>query len=335
MTESPTGTSWLPAGYEPGLVSLVIATFNRAALLRETLESVFRQDYRPLEVIVVDDGSTDSTLSILESLQRPEGIELKVIRAGHAGAAAARNRGAAASRGEFVMFLDSDDLLHEGALTALTAGIGEADLVHGLWRDWYSSEVPPRYGRTYCREHGPDLLVELLRNQWLLPSAVLHRRSMLGRVGGWDETFGVEDDFEFMARLALKRGKAAAVNRLVADYRRHGVDQLHRTGIAGMSQATERVLRRVEAALDAEGWTEPHRDAMAWRWFWEARKAWAEAGDAKRFDLLMREAFRVQPGFKPPKRWYRWIAGLFGYRNAERFAAMARKLLRRRRPRTA
>jgi glycosyltransferase involved in cell wall biosynthesis len=304
---------------------VVIPTFNRAALLRQTLDSVQTQDYRPLEVIVVDDGSTDATAAMLADYNMPG---LRALRGAHVGAAAARNRGAAASRGEFIMFVDSDDLLHAGAVAALVAGIGKADLCFGRWRDWFSDETPQRYSEPYQREAGDDVLASLLRHEWLLPSAVLHRRSSLARTAGWDESFTIEDDFAFMMRVAQSGAKAAAVSAVVADYRRHSGAQLGKAAYAQKAAATERVLRLVEAQLDAGGWNQARREAMAWRWFWEARMAWDAGADAERFEALVAEAQRVLPGFRPPKVWYRWIASLAGYPAAERVAGLARRLLK-------
>src|SRR5690606_12784215 len=198
MPDEPEVSVWLDPAFEPGLVSVVIPTWNRAALLLETRESVFKQDYRPLEVIVADDGSTDDTLAQVRTLKPPTGGELRVVEGPHKSGTAARNRGASACRREYVMFLDSDDLLHAGALAALVAGIGEADVVFGRWRDWFSHANPPRSGPVIRRDVADDLLVQLLRNEWLLPRAgLLPRRSLL-RVIGWDEAFKGQDDYEFM-----------------------------------------------------------------------------------------------------------------------------------------
>lgn len=322
-------SSWLGPDHEPGLVSVIIPTFNREKLLAETLETVFRQDYRPVEIIVVDDGSTDGTLEMLGDLKPPEGITLRVIAGEHAGAAAARNRGAGECRGEFIMFHDSDDIMHEGALTALVEGLGEADLVFGMWRDWFSSEDPPRFGQTYERAPSGDFVVDLLRNDWLLPSAVLHRRSSLLRCDGWDETFTLQDDFAFMARVALSGAKSAAVRKLVNDYRRHQGDQLSKADASAKLDVTRNVLRQMESALGKGTQTEERRDALAWRWFFEARLSWLY-GMRSRFVEFLGEARRVQPGFRPPKAWYRMAVRVGGYAFAERVGAIGRLLFRRR-----
>ena len=88
------------------LVSVIIPTYNRAAWLKEAIESVLSQTYKQFELIVVDDGSTDPTGELL--LQY--GTKLSVLHTGHGGPSAARNCGIAAARGEYIAFLDSDDV---------------------------------------------------------------------------------------------------------------------------------------------------------------------------------------------------------------------------------
>ena len=91
---------------EPGLVSCVIPVYNGARYLAESIESVLAQEYRPLEVIVVDDGSTDGTGAVLDAF----GDRIRSFRQENGGPSVARNRGMEMSRGEFIAFLDADDL---------------------------------------------------------------------------------------------------------------------------------------------------------------------------------------------------------------------------------
>ena len=88
------------------LVSVVVPVYNGEAFLRETLDSVFAQDYDPIEVIVVDDGSTDGSARIAQSYS-----EVRYHWQENAGPAAARNRGIEVAQGEFVAFVDSDDII--------------------------------------------------------------------------------------------------------------------------------------------------------------------------------------------------------------------------------
>ena len=88
------------------LVSVVIPTYNRSSMLQEAVASVLDQDYRPLELIVVDDGSTDATVEVVRGF----GAAIRYLRQDRQGVSAARNAGIAAARGQLIALLDSDDL---------------------------------------------------------------------------------------------------------------------------------------------------------------------------------------------------------------------------------
>ena len=98
-------------GFRAGLVSTVIPVHNRAALLQEAVASVLAQTYRPIEVIVVDDGSTDDTPEAARALVAQHAGEVFVVHQPNAGPGMAREAGRRAARGEFIQYLDSDDVL--------------------------------------------------------------------------------------------------------------------------------------------------------------------------------------------------------------------------------
>lgn len=105
---------WMSEEREPGLVSIIIPTYNRAQLLSATLASVAEQDYRPLEVIISDDGSSDNSADVVAAWRESvagSGIDVRYLHFPNAGAPTARNRGMAEAQGEFIQFLDSDCLL--------------------------------------------------------------------------------------------------------------------------------------------------------------------------------------------------------------------------------
>src|SRR5262249_14778327 len=95
----------------PGLVSTIIPVYNRPALLREAAASALGQTYRPVEVILVDDGSTDNTPRVCRELAEQHAGIVTYLRQENAGPGAARERGRQSARGEFIQYLDSDDLL--------------------------------------------------------------------------------------------------------------------------------------------------------------------------------------------------------------------------------
>lgn len=199
-------------------ISVVIPAHNRAHLLGETLDSVLAQDHPPHEVIVVDDGSTDATLSMLEAYAG----RIKVGCIPHSGAMVARNAGLRLASGEVVAFCDSDDVWLPGHLEALArlweaapglnAAYANFRLVRdGVWaeRDKFSDAPPGFFAGARLLGGGLALFDEppfprLLRFTPFFPSALAARRDFLLRAGGWDEAapHGASSDFATALRIA-------------------------------------------------------------------------------------------------------------------------------------
>ena len=182
------------------LVSVVIPTYNRARLVQEAVASVLAQSYRPLELIVVDDGSTDATGTTLAG--RPE---VRVLRQPHTGMPGqVRNAGTRLARGEYLAFLDSDDLWQppklERQVAAATAAGGAV---------WHTRERWVRSGRVLSqrsqrhRRRG-DLFADSLRKCVIGPSTVLLRHAAFTRAGGFREDLEIAEDYELWLRLTAR-----------------------------------------------------------------------------------------------------------------------------------
>jgi glycosyltransferase involved in cell wall biosynthesis len=224
-------------------VSVVIPTYNRAALLRESLESVAAQTYRDFEILVVDDGSTDDTRSVVES------SGARWIPIGHSGLqAAVRNRGIEQAQGEYVAFLDSDDrwlpeklkrqveLLRERPEFALTC-CNAHRLVDGKHEGLLHRPGTLRTG---------DVFDALLKRNFVVNSSVLVRRATLTEVGGLDEDPALKsvEDYDLWLRIASTR-KVHSFDDPLVDYRIHpgneswDVEQTQR----GLARCYEKVLQ--------------------------------------------------------------------------------------------
>ena len=139
------------------LVSVIIPVYNREKYLAEAIESVLAQTYRPIEVIVVDDGSTDGSADIAKRFGSP----VRYYFQPNSGAGAARNRGIAVARGSFLAFLDSDDLWVEDKLTHQMAAFerhSDVDIVSGHVRQFYSPELSEH---TMEKIRCPDALIPI------------------------------------------------------------------------------------------------------------------------------------------------------------------------------
>lgn len=197
------------------LVSAIIPTYNRAALLARALASVAAQDYRPIEVIVIDDGSTDNTAEIIPAQQRllaERGISLTFHSQANAGPGKARNTGISHAKGSFVSFLDSDDLwkpdfistLHRLLAANPTAGLAFGGYLamdeNEKFLKQRDSGLPP--------EPAEGLLLRpfqsILRHMPMGTPCVMVRRSVLDDVGEFDISFRLGEDWDLWYRVAKK-----------------------------------------------------------------------------------------------------------------------------------
>lgn len=199
--------------------SIVIPTYNRARLLEETLASVFAQEETDYEVLVVDDGSTDDTL---ETLAR-YGERVRVLKQQNAGPGAARNLGIQEARGEYVAFLDSDDLWFPWTLATYRRALGGASVVMGTAAAFSRPEElagvvrePPRVVRFR------DYLASAEDRTPRTACVVAVRTEALRRVGGFTPLRINSEDYDLLYRLGTEPGFAWVRAPVTVGYRKHG-----------------------------------------------------------------------------------------------------------------
>lgn|SRR3989442_4130210 len=258
-------------------VSVVVPTHNRGDLLSAAVESTLGQTHRPLEVLVVDDGSTDDT----EAICARWGRALRYVRQANAGVSAARNRGIAEAQGDYVAFLDADDVWYprklEVQLAALAAHSRAAWCLTGcrvIGRDGQPRPEPQglsavsavftelgltpeaffglRLARSELDAAGArhivfvgDAFGLLFYGNFVLPSSALVRRNVVARLGGFDESFRVAEETEFFHRLAADSQLVVVLSPLVA-YRAPEAGSL--TAPTNTPRLIENALRSLELA---------------------------------------------------------------------------------------
>lgn len=191
------------------LVSVIIPTYNRAETVRRSIDSALAQSYRPLEVIVVDDGSTDATRGVLEAY----GDRIRPVYQANGGPSVARNTGAAGAQGEFIAFLDSDDTwkpekiarqvaLMQAGGEKISCCICNAAMIHG-----------DETGTTTFR--ASDVMTGMREGFWLNPAPLLAtrfilfnqvamiRRDAFEKVGGFKPEMRLLEDYDLAFRLSL------------------------------------------------------------------------------------------------------------------------------------
>lgn len=201
----------------PPLVSVVVRAWNRAHLIRDTLESIIAQTERDLEILVVDDGSTDGTEGIVEEAARID-ARVRLLRQDHRGPAAALNTGVRAARGSYVAFLDSDDLWAPECVARRVEALRADPSLGAVLVDWESfgegSAGRPSPRELLERTSG-DLLVPLFRINFFSLCAAMLPSTALAEAGPVDESLGAAEDYDLGLRVALKRPIVFLPDRLV------------------------------------------------------------------------------------------------------------------------
>lgn len=187
-----------------GLVSTIIPVFNRPKLVREAIYSVLGQSYRPIEIIVVDDGSTDETPQVLNNIKGQTGGVIEVIHQTNKGPGVAREAGRQVAKGEFIQYLDSDDLLlsrkFEMQVTGLQMDV-DAGVAYGKTRRYRrgSEVVGVAWKRT--GERIRKMFPAFLESRWWGTSTPLYRRTVTDTAGPWLPLWN-EEDWEYDCRIA-------------------------------------------------------------------------------------------------------------------------------------
>jgi len=214
------------------LVSVIIPVYNAEKYVAETIRSVIDQTWSNWEIIIVDDGSTDESLATASGLGNEN---IKIISQKNSGASAARNRGLSESRGEYIQFLDADDLLTptkiENQVKELIKHkdcVAVGDTVHFVdgtnpyqlkpSKEWYADGcfepvdfLTKLYGGHVIGENYGGMIQP---NSWLTP------RNLIESAGPWNETLSVDDDGEFFCRVILAGKGVCYTNGAVNYYRK-------------------------------------------------------------------------------------------------------------------
>lgn len=213
------------------LVSVVMPAYNTARFIKDAIDSVLEQDYPALELIVIDDGSTDGTVELLHHY----GDRIRLITQSNKGAGAARNQGLQAARGEFIAFLDSDDVWLPGKIAAQVSHLQQhpdIGLVFSRWGRWEPDQMgdftPPKLDEQ-ATDTPPGIVPE--RSGWLynrlLFGSALHtitvvlRRSLAQQIGPFDTRLKRGQDYDYWIR-ASRQTQIHQLNRVFALYRLHG-----------------------------------------------------------------------------------------------------------------
>jgi glycosyltransferase involved in cell wall biosynthesis len=202
-------------------ISVVIPAFNLVGVIGTTLRTVLAQTVLPDEVIVVDDGSSDGTVEEIEAAaeQFPAGV-MRIVHGSHCGPGAARNQGMAAANGDWIAFLDGDDLWDPTKIEKLRDFIAVHPGVTVIAHDEYERAVSGEtiYKPLHQRfDSSRPLLRQLYRANFLSTSCVAVRRDLAFSVGWMDETLPAAQDYDFWLKVA-RRGSLGFIPEPLETY---------------------------------------------------------------------------------------------------------------------
>ena len=294
--------------------------------MQEAIESCLNQTYPNVEIIVVDDGSTDGSLEVLRRYLPRIRLETGPNRGGNS----ARNRGFALSRGEYIQYLDADDYLEVDKIAGQVAFLQEtkADVVYGdLTYRRHLPDVSLSYlDRIEVSGDQKDILASLLAfwGARVNGGAVLYRRHVVNQVGGWDETLRAAQDTDFLTSVALSGAKILYQPGSRFVYRKYGGVTVSTSSLSRWLESMCTSRAKSELALARAGrLNEEYKMALAIGYFETARACYSLdprasfAIYAKTLDDLVKKIMDLSPHFRATEsRAFVTVQRLLGLRRA-------------------
>jgi glycosyltransferase involved in cell wall biosynthesis len=305
-------------------VSIIIPTYNSGLLIEETLSSCLKICGVSLEILVIDDGSTDGTPDRV--IQKFPSVKLHRLPGNSGSGSAPRNAGLAMAKGHYIKFLDHDDLIQPRGFKAeyLEAIRSDADLVMARW-----GVVPIRENGLFCKEQcklyappDPERLIEAILNGERTPftASVLYKRSYVADEM-WDGEVAIIDDFDWFCRMAIKGGKATTVDAVAYFWRLHPNSIQGRSlGDASLYQklifARAKVYLKLQQKLSKLGQLTNSRKRLLTRRYYSFLRCFARYDQAE-CRLLLARIRQLDPDFtvdgaSEPDPKARWLIRRFG-----------------------
>ena len=275
------------------LVSVVIPAYNAGRTIGETLDSVISQSYRAIEIIVVDDGSTDDTVAVVQR-RMAEIPSLQLLTQTNQGVSTARNAGIRAARGAFIAFIDADDLWHRDKIALQVAQFRRDRNRLGVvytWSTYMSRDGHILPGRAFAETYEGDVYAPLLICNFM-NGTLMVRRQCFESVGLYDTALRVNEDLKMHLALA-RRYDFAVVPRFLSGYR------LQTTGLSHDIRRLRTAQGQVRAEMRQQN---PHLPGWLFRWsegnnLWNLGARALRAGRYVEGVQLMMLTFVRDPGF--------------------------------------
>lgn len=299
------------AARESPAISVVVATFNRANLLPETIDSILAQTYQDFELIVVDDGSTDNTRAVLERY----GSRVQYFYQLNGGAAAARNLGVRHARAPWIAFQDSDDLSMPIHLETLAGYVREHPncgmaFANGGYvgggEHRHETIIPT--GKSRRLQADGVTLIDLFKKSLIRLQASIISKAAYESIGGMDESLQICHDLDLFFRLIVAY-PVAYIDRVVFLYRTHreNISRDEELRLAENIKVIEKLLHDFPQALDLIGRQNVAR-RIAYRYYRLAKGRWKRNERASALEAIDAAVSRAPYSLKYRAYRYRWAA---------------------------
>jgi glycosyltransferase involved in cell wall biosynthesis len=312
------------------LVSILIPAFNAQEWIADTIRSAIKQTWARKEIIVVDDGSTDQTAAIARQFEA-DGV--RVVTQKNQGAAAARNTAFSLSNGDYIQWLDADDLLSPEKIARQVEALGQCrskrTLLSAAWgrfmyRSWRAEFIPTAL---WCDLSPTDwLLRKMEQNIYMQTATWLASRELTQAAGPWDTKLLGDDDGEYFCRVLLASDGVRFVREARVYYRTFGYDSLSYIGRSDEKCEAQWRSMQLHVGYLRSLEDSPRVRAACIRYL----RNWLISFYPERFDIVKQvEQMAMDLGEQlgpPSLSWkYSWVREIFGWNLAKRFQISLRK----------
>jgi glycosyltransferase involved in cell wall biosynthesis len=243
----------------PGLISIIVPCYNQGIYLKETIQSALASSYRPLEILIINDGSTDNSLELAQELETQH-PEVRVLDQANAGVTKARNAGIAAAQGEYILPLDGDDLISPAYIEqglAILASRPEVKVVYCQAEKFSSSGRKPWKLK-------PFSLQQLAKDNMIFVSALFRKADALA-VRGFSEDMKLgREDWEFWIKLLKNGGEVVQLPLVGFFYRLTPTSKRKKTGGTAFKKARIAYLNAKHADFFERELNGPLRIQRTW-----------------------------------------------------------------------
>jgi glycosyltransferase involved in cell wall biosynthesis len=304
-------------------VSVIIPAYNAQSTIGKTIESVFDQSYSNLEIIVINDGSTDQTPEILKKY----GDKITLVSTENKGVSHARNLGIKYASGDYIQYLDSDDLLMPHKIKWQVSHLlaNDADVAYGNWESFIEESGQIVIKETITKRLKGDIEVEIFTDFWCPPAVLLYAKKITDKLH-WNIKLPVIQDARYLLDSALAKGKFVYVPEIMARYRTAQETSLSQKSEKAFVMDCFTNAKEVYEIWSSNLTSQKKRAIISvLRYIVNRLGILAPSFAKEAIELIL----KIEPNYAPPQKGVlRSLSLLIGYKNAEKIASLKRRFVK-------